>query len=71
MMITREEDGCRLLPEQLVGTGMAVTTDGRTCYDLEKTDCGGKLHGPDSLSAILKCRVETEHQGFNVLSTPV
>lgn len=71
MMITREEGGCRLLPEQLVGTGMAVTTGGRTCCNVEKTDCGGKLHGPDSLSAILKCRVETELQGFNVLSTPV
>jgi len=71
MMITREEDGCRLLREQLGGTGTAVTTGGRTCFNEEKTDCGGKLHGPDSLSAVLKCRMETELQDFNVLSTPV
>ena len=69
-MTTPGEGGCRLLLEQLVGTGTVVTTGGRTCYDVVDTDCGAKFHGLYSMSAILKCRVETELQGFNVRPTP-
>lgn len=46
-MTTPGDGGCRLLLEQLVGIGTAVTTDGRTCYDVV-TDCGGKFHGPNT-----------------------
>lgn len=61
-MTTPGEGGCRLLLEQLVGTGTVVTTGGRTCYDVVDTDCGAKFHGLYSMSAILECRVETEFQ---------
>jgi len=45
MMTTQEEGGCRLLLEQLVGTGTVVATDGRTCYDVEEKDNGSNFHG--------------------------
>lgn len=70
MMTTQEEDGCRLLPEQLVGTGAVVTTDGRTCYDVEETDYGRKFHGLNSMLAIVKCRVKTELQGSMSIRLP-
>ena len=43
MMTTREKGGCRLLLEQLVGTGTVVTTDGRTYYDVVETDLRSKV----------------------------
>ena len=59
-MTTRGKDGCRLLLEQLVGTGTVVTTDGRTCYDVVDKYYGAKFHGLNSMPAILKYQVETE-----------